>query len=124
MEQIIAKNINLVTVGEKIRIPKTSILLSSDPDPISPLSEFIKNIEYLGPVRQACPLSKFILREIAGVNGHTRTRTHRTGKKELEESCGGFRCARKSAPLLKGWLPVLSMPKRRPSRTNVVEWDA
>lgn len=25
------------------------------------------------PVRQACPLSKFILREIAGVNGHTHT---------------------------------------------------
>lgn len=32
---------------KKIRIPKTSTLLSSDPDPISLLSEFIKNIEYL-----------------------------------------------------------------------------
>lgn len=77
------------------------------------------------PVRQACPLSKFILREIAGVNAHTNkhthTHTHTGGEKGSRGILGGFRCARKSAPLLKGSLPVLSMPKRRPSRTNVVE---
>ena len=43
------------------------------------------------PVRQACPLSKFILRESAGVNAHTNTHTHththtRAEKKEAEES--------------------------------------
>lgn len=82
MEQITAKNINLVTVGEKNSHPK-----NIHPDLISPLSEFIKNIEYLGPVRQACPLSKFILRErlpgLTDTHAHTHTQDGEKGTRGI-----------------------------------------
>lgn len=77
MEQITAKNINLVTVGEKNSHPKNihPFIIRSWPH-LAPLRIYQEHRVSRSGSTSLSPLEIHFAREIAGVNGHTRAHAH------------------------------------------------